>query len=81
MVNGCSLVVTVSEFGEAGTCEEGDGAESLNPSFSGTLITTSPPLLVLLSAISKSPPANKFATRFEANGSRKSPKAGPNPKK
>lgn len=65
MVNGSSLVVTVSEFGEAGTCEEGDGAESLNPSFSGTLITTSPPLLLLLSAM---------------NGSRKRPKARPVPK-
>lgn len=71
MLNGSSFAVAVSEFGEAATCVEGDAAASLKPSFSGTLITMSPPLLILLSAITQSPPTNKFA---DANGSQKEAK-------
>lgn len=54
MLNGSSFVVTVFGFGEAATLEEGDAAGSLDTSFSGTLITMSPPLVIFLSAISTS---------------------------
>ena len=51
MLNGSSFVVPVFGFGEAATLEEGDAIGSLDPYFSGTLITMSPPLLIFLSAI------------------------------
>lgn len=74
MLSGSGFAVPASDSATL----EGDADGSLDAS--ETLMTTSPSLLVLLSAIPMSPSTDAFAMRFDINGSVKSPEARPNPK-